>query len=554
MFLLLFVPHYVLACIYPAASVQFLKPPPASVYYGETLRIPIKMTYSDLRQYTEWQVPSGSQLELVSGACPKIPASSGYFRYGICIMNLVVPGTNLGKKIAGNGYFRVKGNDGRGYDGHKWDWVATSFSINVSVIPHCPIMISIPRQEATANQAFTLNLKNHIKYYSENIQAKSAVQMTSIPAQQAGLRFDSATYSIVGTPERPGLYTFKVSSQSSRCTAHTTELSIAVKPNLKDKPLFKIQVILAPGLANHKYSMNLLELLNMRPGFMENNQVHFRIDTNKPHPAGLNLSPKDATKLVGTVPDTPGQTAYLTLIASTNTGGDSEPLTVGLPIGYDPEQKPKIKPFVLSSAAGTQLNVNVMDYIVNPSAKPVQLHIDKVTPLAPWLSYSQTTLKGVSNPDDTGKRYQLTLRASNAVGGSSEPITVPLQIKTNPDLTPQLVRGEHLMPLLIPGQPYLYDFKGHRDVEPDQIPYKMKWADGYPNPGWIELKNNKLIVEEVPDIRETIKLYIQIENLPGGISKVLELSLEVLVNTPAEETVPEEGYLVFEEVKETPKI
>jgi hypothetical protein len=423
LFVLLICSNAVWSYNYPQVYLKFLKKPATQVYLGESVRVPIEMTYYYLRQYTAWKLPTGSQLEIISGSCPPIPVAYGDYENGVCYMNLVFKGISIGAKFSGTGLFWVAGNNGHHHD---WNWPAASFDVNVTVIPHCPVMLPIAHQSATANQNFTLNLKPYIKYYNENFQAKKTPQMTVVPAQQDGLRFDPASYSLVGKPERIGKYAFKVSVKNEGCTSQTTQLSLDVKANLKDKPVFKTKPSLAAGFANHKYHMNLMELIQPTTGFMVNNQVHFRIDNAKPHPNWLNISTTDATKLVGLTPDySAGTTVTMSLFASTNTGGDSAPLLVNIPIGYDSEQKPKIEPFNLSEFAGKELHVDISKYIVNPGGQPVQLYIDKVEPLASWLSHSQTTLMGSIPPEATGQLYQLTLRASTVAGGSSKPIKIP---------------------------------------------------------------------------------------------------------------------------------
>ena len=87
------------------------------------------------------------------------------------------------------------------------------------------------------------------------------------------------------------------------------------------------------------------------------------------------------------------------------------------------------------------------------------------------------------------------------------------------------------IPKAIPGQPFFYDFAAQHVVYPDNIPYQIEWADGdnYAHPGWIELKNNQLIVAEVPDIDDLIvPLYVTIRNIPGGVSGIYKIKLHVL--------------------------
>jgi hypothetical protein len=91
------------------------------------------------------------------------------------------------------------------------------------------------------------------------------------------------------------------------------------------------------------------------------------------------------------------------------------------------------------------------------------------------------------------------------------------------------VRGDFMLPRAIPGQPYHYDFKEHHEVIPDHIPYVIELDEDYPNPGWINLRDNHLFIETVPDIYFSVyTLYVRIKNLPGGRSESAQLKLIVL--------------------------
>jgi hypothetical protein len=74
-----------------------------------------------------------------------------------------------------------------------------------------------------------------------------------------------------------------------------------------------------------EYSLNLLDLIEPIEGFGKTNQVNFSIDLNKPHPHWLNLDKNNPNVLYGKAPSSAaGQMVELTLMATSNTGGDSE--------------------------------------------------------------------------------------------------------------------------------------------------------------------------------------------------------------------------------------
>lgn len=521
---------------YPQLSLRVLKSPPATVYYGEELRIPIEIRFFQLRKLMKWYLPAGTRMENISGYCPTVPVAYGEYTNGICSLNLVVPGTTIGRKIKGLSQYYVSGE---GSHGHRWAWVMASFPIDITVIPHCPALLGIPKQVATANQSFNLNLKPYIKYYQENNIANTIPQMLVTPAQQGGLHYNASNYTLSGKPLALGTYTFKISTFNAKCALQSTELTIEVKANLKDKPLFRAKPSLVSGFANHKYHMNLVELVQSSAGLMEHNQIHFRIENNEPYPSWLRISPTDTTQLEGQVPEAhAGRTLGVTLVASTNTGGDSAPLRLPIAIGYDPDKKPLIKAFSINSSAGNKFHFDVLNYISNTQGHPVHLYIDKIDPLAPWIEHDNQSLTGLVPLDAVGQLFKITLRASTAAGGSSMTMTVPLQIGINKELTPKLIEYKNL-PIATPGQAYFHDFLEHPNVTPS-IPYQIELDKNFPNPGWIALKDNKLFIEQVPELYERLVfLYFRITNLPGGTSETIKMTLPLAYSIPIPEPEPE---------------
>ena len=85
--------------------------------------------------------------------------------------------------------------------------------------------------------------------------------------------------------------------------------------------------------------------------------------------------------------------------------------------------------------------------------------------------------------------------------------------------------------MIYPGQSFFYDFILNQDIYPEyeQFPYEISFAEGYEQPAWLHLENNKLSADLVPDITEKlITIKLEIKNRPGGKSKVIQLLLMVM--------------------------
>jgi hypothetical protein len=500
--------------------------PLKAVILGETLRIPVQVKYNPELIIDDRCLPRGSRLEYVSGFCPVI-AGREHLGKGLCNLNIVIPGKTLGTTIDG-GLFSVYSVLGYPVPGP----VLSTFSVTVA--PHYLSMLEIPNQQATANQEFTYNLKSAVKYYDENTSAGQPIEGIVVPLKQDGLRFDPSSFSIIGKPNRTGIYLFKVAAKNEYGIAQATDLKIEVGINPKDKPIFKKEYSMPSALIAQKYSMNLMALLEPKAGFAETNQIAFKVVSSPT--TKLGISKEDSTLLEGEVDqDVAGQEMKLELIATSNTGGDSERYTIKIPIAYDLTKRPIIKPFKLEQAAGSQMNIDLAQYINDPAYDPkLKLVLDKIEPAMPQLSISSINLivlEGLIPDNATGKKYLITLRANNSVGGSSDPIVIPLQISVDKKQTPRFKGSNPILPMVYPGQPYSYDFVAHRDVFPEynDAPYEIKFADDYPRPSWLKIENNELKSDLVdPEIDSDIEIHIVIENTPGGPSKEMSLPLAVM--------------------------
>ncbi len=413
---------------------------------------------------------------------------------------------------------------------------STADSLAITIVPHNLSMLPIPSQDATANQPFVYNLKSAVKFYDENQAAGLPAQGIVYPVEQDGLRFDPASFSIVGTPIHIGSYHFSIGAQNANGSAAPVDMQIEVQPNPKDKPVFKQNYSAASVLPEQRYSLNLMELIEPQVGFMVTNQISFDIDRDFSHPDWLSIAKDDKTRLVGKVPPrAAGKIVEVTLIASSNTGGKSDPMTIKIPIAYDPAMKPVINAFELKKVAGTQFYKDLSEHINDPAHdSSLRIVLDKVEPYVTWLrvsSLNPTILEGAIPPEAAGQLFQLTLYASTSVGGRSEPITIPLQIKINKELTPRFKAANPILPMVYTGQPFFYDFVANRDIYPeyDDAPYEVKFAEKSEHLDWLRIEDNKLIADMVPEIRDRhINIKVVIKNIPGGMSEVYSLRLKVI--------------------------
>lgn len=355
------------------------------------------------------------------------------------------------------------------------------------------------------------------------------------PQWQDGLWYDPASLSVVGTPTRTGVYIFSVSATNDYSTAAPRDLQIDVGVNLRDKPVFKTLYNIASAMPEQNYRLNLLELIEPLPGYMINNQISFGIDTSKEYPAWLGID--GSTILQGRVPpEEAGQQRKVTITAFSNTGGQSEPLTLTIPVAFDPAKKPVIDNGIkLFGEAGELFMSDLSMSITDPASdSSLKIVVDKIEPLASWLkvsSYEPKKMEGVIPEESVGIEYQITLHVNSSIGGNSDSVIIPLKIAINKGLTPHFYAANPQLPLVYEGQAYFYDFVENNDISPEyrNIPYQVELAEGYINPSWLRLEDNKLIADKVPSsVDQITPLFITIKNQPGGKSKVITLDLFVM--------------------------
>jgi len=368
-------------------------------------------------------------------------------------------------------------------------------------------------------------------------RAPDQTQINVIPEDQDGLHYDKTTSLIYGKPTRTGVLHFTISATNGKETTAPQELEISVSVNPHDKPVFKHDYTLASAMPGQHYQLNLMELIEATPGFAVTNQVSFYIDLNQPHPKGLDIDKTNSTLLNGTIlASDAGQIKQLTIIARSNTGGDSSPKTIQIPVAFDPNQKPAIENGInLTGAAGASFHKDFRANIDSSNRDDsLKLLIDKIEPAAPWLSISPsnpTELNGVIPQEAVGQIYQVTVHANTTAGGNSEPVTIALKIDIDKSKTPRFYSAKPQLPIFNIGEEYRYDFVSFKDIYPDYsiIPYTVELAKGYDNPPWLRIENNQLVANNVPDDLDDNQpmLFIVITNIPGGASHVLPLSLYI---------------------------
>ncbi|MBA3537542.1 MAG: hypothetical protein H0T84_13200 [Tatlockia sp.] len=511
---------------------QNLTPNLQKVYYGEQIAIPFTMYYSNLKGYQTWTFPPNVAIQNNTPfSCP--PSTNGFVNLeeGVCYFSVIVHGNQVGR-ITKGGIYYIFGKNKKA----SWE-LPLSLYYSVLVIPHPLSMANIPVQTATANLPVNINLKPYVNYYDENVLAGALPVADLLPAQLDGLYYDPVRFAIMGVPTRVGTYQFSLGVGNANGNASPINLTVEVGVNQRDKPVFKTHYPIASAVPGETYQLNLMDFIEAKEKFGQNNPLHFRIDLNESHPSWLKIDGKDKTLLSGDVPlSEAGLKEEVSIIASSNTGGDSRPLKIYISIARDSASKPSISPFSLEKPAGIEFEYDVHKHIFDPAKdESLRLVIDKVEPEATWLrvsSINPTTLIGTVPLDATGQVLQLSLHANTRTGGNSDEIKVLLSIAVDKEKAPRFKAANPQLPLFYPGTPFDYDFVANNDIYPDYevAPYTVELAAGYGNPFWLAIENNKLIADAVPEIitKSSYQIYLRIKNVPGGKSEVVSITLHVM--------------------------
>lgn len=249
------------------------------------------------------------------------------------------------------------------------------------------------------------------------------------PYENDGLVYNPSTMSITGKPQHTGPYIFRIKAVNGVEKAASRELRIDIGANIKDTPVFKSNPKVSQATPNEEYRIDLMDLVEPKKSFMITNQVHFRIEKLQNSPNWLKI---ESGVLSGLVPfGLAGTTQEIKLIAASNTGGDSKPFTLKIPVGFDSRKKPVLdKDIIIQAQSGVSFQHDLGLNIHNPAGdKNITLQIVEVKPSAPWLSVSQSTeLTGRIPPEDAGKEYQIILYAKTPTGGESNREIVTLMV------------------------------------------------------------------------------------------------------------------------------
>ncbi|WP_428414108.1 hypothetical protein, partial [Legionella sp.] len=515
------------SCLSPFVQFSFPQGFPATIYDGQVLRVPMHMSYVHLRRNKVWSNVSNGRIYVanVSGKCPAVTGDKATWHSGECDMVAVITGKGIGTTISGFLKYRVFGKRAHCRDPFDKPFVTPPFTTTVVRRPLS--MQVIAPQNATVGVGFQYLLSNAVTNYWESVNSKAPVSLRMNPQHLSelnnlGLSFDPNDFSFKGTPNKAGSFKFLVGATNGQSLTSLVEMTINVQYNEKNKPRFKSNNSIFSATPYKKYQLNLMTLLENVPGFNITNQVTFKIDDNSKVKSGLALSAENHLVLEGEPnPALAGDMAILTVTATSNTGGDSKPYPLRIPVAYDSSKRPRIEPFELEQSVGAQFSVDLSQYLKDPAQDPsFAVKIDQIEPKLEKIddakafriqisSQNPKILEGYIPEHAVGKKYYITLHANTHTGGDSEKIRVPLQVSIDESLTPRFRQDNPQLPLLIPGQPFAHDFVANRDVWPEyeNMPYELRFAEGYTPPPWLKLENNKLFsVVNVPIATKDIEV------------------------------------------------
>jgi hypothetical protein len=320
------------------SSVRFvnLTPTIQTVFLGEQVSLSFLMYFTKLKQKQVWFLPASTTIQIhTPQTCPPFINGPVNLGSGLCHFSLTLRGEQLGQLINGVGGYYLSGSE----KGLTWDILA-NLHFSVRVIAHPLSMANMPLQKATASLPVYLDLRRYVNFYFENLQAGSWPVAEVFPPELDGLYYDPALFAIVGTPTRTGTYHFNVRVANEFSRAGANDLIFEVGINPYDTPIFKTNYPIPPAKPGQGYQLNLMDRIKEQTRYLENNRLRFRIDTNESHPDWLSIDDNDKSILIGQVPlsEAGGSPVELTIIATSNTGGDSRPLQIEIPIATDDQR------------------------------------------------------------------------------------------------------------------------------------------------------------------------------------------------------------------------
>lgn len=531
----------------PKVILTFPQGFPATIYNGQVLEVPMHMSYVHLRRNKEWSNRNNGLIYVAnkSGQCPDVIGDNRTWHSGECDMVAVLIGNGIGNMIHGSIVYRVFGKK----DGINFDISFPTPVFTVTVVRRPLSMQVIAPQNATVGQNFQYFLRDSVANYWESMNSNARVVLLMSPAHQQelgtfGLYFDPNDFSFKGKPNKVGSLKVLVGATNGYSeTKSLAEMTINVHYDKGKTPRFKSDVPILSATSYKKYQLNLMTLLENMPGLNITDQVRFKLDDHSKVQSGLALSAENHLMLEGVPnPALAGDMAILTVTASSNTGGDSLPYTLRIPVAYDRSKRPSIKPFELKQSAGEQFSVDLSPHLQDPAQDPsLAVTIDHIEPKLEQIDeikalnlqispHNPKILEGYIPESAVGRTYYITLHANTHTGGDSEKIRVPLQVRIDEAFTPGFREDNPKLPLVFPGQLFIHDFVASHDVWPEyeDIPYEIHFAEGYVPPPWLQLENNKLFsVANVPIATKSMEIFLVIKNIPGGVSSPIRLHLIV---------------------------
>lgn len=412
------------AMAYCTPSVEFYftrSPLSTSVFAGETLHLPLLMKHHCLKGRQTWEVSEGVSVRAVDGQCPPMPEFNGEMGDGSCELDMTVTGFALSKHFSA--------------------WVRyntlihrhTSPPLTIDVLAHPVELLPVPVQAGARGLPFALPLKSFARYFDENVLAGNKPVISVTPAEGGGLLFDRQTLMLTGIPVARGALEFALSVITGNTTIGPEIIHVDVEAQPSSRPMFREDAQLPSFIVGKPWRFDARALLAPASTEYPNDGLRFRIDGNYPAPEWLQMAQDSSSVLEGIAPpDSVEQQESLALIASTNTAGDSLSSVFPLKVAFDSENTPRIQPFSLRFAPQEDFEVNLMQYVDDPTHDPaLQFILDAVDPMAYWLRLrpdNPQVLEGRAPDVSAGRCFQLSLRAANTIGGSSQPIIIPLCI------------------------------------------------------------------------------------------------------------------------------
>lgn len=508
-------------------ALGFSENPNRTIFPGETVKIPLEMDFHHLNKAKYWRLVPGTSIEIIGGLCPYLSYDKRELGCGHCYLKMAVTGSYAGQVIQGAEEFYWNTHNS-GYQGQ-----STSL-FTIKVIPH-PLSMALPdKLLAVAGQAFSLNVEQYINYYVENLQAGDIPEISLSFDSNKGLYFNPATKSILGTPTETGIINCKIAVHNRTSSAEAVNLSIEVGANASNKPRFKPQVELLSLTPGKNFQFDLTSLLD-REEIKVGDTLHFSIvkQTDEQY---FSIDPGNPTLLKAKLPIIEaGNSIPITIRATSNLGGDSDPLILNFPVAVDPTLKPTIQPVHLSATVKTNLYENLFSAIGDPAQDgSLRIILDRVEPEAPWLQVTKelfTVLEGIVPDEAWGIQYKLYMRAHTLSGGSSEPIVGTLDVKINPQLTPVFASNPVILPVLQPSLPYEFCFEEAGLIIPayQTYPYTVRLAPDPKNPAWVSLTDNCIRVSELPNqLPYYPSLWLILSNIPGGQSQPFRVDLPIV--------------------------